>query len=160
MIRVVLIAPQIPQNTGSVGRLCAGQNLPLHLVRPLGFELSDRYLKRAGLDYWPHIRLAVHDSLDEVLELQGAGRPWFFTARGPDTGGVPSSPHWDVRFGPDDLLVFGREADGLPAHVKQRYDSSLVRIPHNGNIRSLNLATAVAVAVYEALRQQREGGRA
>ncbi len=146
-MRVVLVEPQIPQNTGSVGRLCAGHDVPLHLVGEIGFSLEDRYLKRAGLDYWPHIELTRHDSLDEVLG-QYEAPAWFFTARA-------ERSFWDVGFGPDDLLIFGREADGLPAEVKARYADRLVGIPHNGNIRSLNLATTVGVALYEALRQNR-----
>ena len=138
MMRVVLLEPQIPQNTGSIGRLCAGLDLPLHLVEPLGFELSDRYLKRAGLDYWPHIQLEVHPSLAELLTRYGQDRQvWFFSARA-------EREHWDVAYGPDDLLVFGREADGLPAHVKAEERRRLIRVPHNDNIRSLNLANAVS----------------
>ena len=157
-MHVALIAPQIPQNTGSVGRLCAGHDIPLHLVEPLGFELSDRYLKRAGLDYWPHIRLEIHPDLSALLERFDRDRVWFFTARSPQSGGLPSRVFWDVDFGADDLLVFGREADGLPEAVKQTYTERLVRVPHNTNIRSLNLATAVAVVVYEGLRQRRSRG--
>jgi tRNA (cytidine/uridine-2'-O-)-methyltransferase len=146
-MRIVLVEPQIPQNTGSVGRLCAGHDVPLHLVEPIGFQLTDKYLKRAGLDYWPHIQLKLHPSLDDVLQNYTAPR-WFFSARA-------ERDFWDVSFGPDDLLIFGREADGLPEWVKEQHQDRLVGIPHNGNIRSLNLATTVGVALYEALRQQR-----
>lgn len=151
MIQVVLVEPQIAPNTGSVGRLCAGIDVPLHLVRPLGFELSDRTLKRAGLDYWPHIRLAVHDSFDDVLSAFPSAPVWCFSARA-------ERAHWDVAFGPDDLLVFGREEDGLPPAILARFTDRRVAIPHNTNIRSLNLSNAVSIAVYEALRQGRERG--
>ncbi len=146
-MHVVLVEPQIPQNTGSIGRLCAGHDVCLHLIKPLGFELSDKYLKRAGLDYWPHIDLTVHETLAQALE-QLPGPAWFFSARA-------TRHHWDVTYGPDDVLVFGREADGLPEVMKARYADRLVKVPHNDNIRSLNLASTVAVVVYEALRQQR-----
>ena len=150
-MRVVLVEPQIAPNTGSVGRLCAGVDVPLHLVRPLGFELSDRTLKRAGLDYWPHIRLTVHDTFDEVTAAFPSSPVWCFSARAERT-------LWDVAFGPDDLLVFGREEDGLPPAIKEHFADRLVGIPHNANIRSLNLSNAVSIVVYEALRQGRERG--
>ena len=150
-MRIVLVEPQIPQNTGNIGRLCAGHGISLHLVEPLGFELSDRYLKRAGLDYWPHIDLHVHPSFDVVVEKhQGDGRVWFFSARA-------ERSFWSVSFGPDDLLVFGREADGLPEPLVQSAENSMLCVPHNDKIRSLNLANTVAVAAYEVLRQYRTG---
>ena len=148
MIEVVLVAPQIPQNTGSIGRLCAGHNIPLHLVEPLGFELSDRYLKRAGLDYWPHINLTVHPDLNAVLNQKTGINPWFFSARA-------DRSFWDVDFSPGDLVVFGCEAEGLPEQIKSDWADNLCTIPHNDNIRSLNLSNAVSVVTYEALRQMR-----
>lgn len=147
MVNVVLVEPQIPQNTGSVGRLCAGHQIPLHLIRPLGFSLDDRYLKRAGLDYWPHIDLHLHDSLPELL-AQAPGQPWFFSARA-------ERDYWDVEFDPEDLLIFGREADGLPKELLAASPERVLRVPHNDKIRSLNLATTVGIVVYEALRQRR-----
>jgi tRNA (cytidine/uridine-2'-O-)-methyltransferase len=148
MIRIVLVAPQIPQNTGSIGRLCAGLNIPLLLVEPLGFELSDRYLKRAGLDYWPHIQLTVYPRLQDVWDEFPASTPWLLSARA-------QRSFWDVQFGPDDLLVFGQETKGLPAAAKDRWPERLITVPHNDNIRSLNLANTVSVVTYEALRQLR-----
>ena len=147
-MRIVLVEPQSPQNTGSIGRLCAGSDVPLHLVEPLGFELSDRYLKRAGLDYWPHIQLTVHPNLEDVLDQFPDAPLWFFSARA-------TTAYWDVRYGADDLLIFGREADGLPAAVKERFAGRLLKVPHNDNIRSLNLANTASVVLYEAMRQRR-----
>jgi tRNA (cytidine/uridine-2'-O-)-methyltransferase len=120
--------------------------MPLHLVRPLGFELTDKYLKRAGLDYWPHIELTVHDNLDEVLSLGAVSNSWFLSARA-------EKSIWDVSFGPDDLLVFGCETKGLPRATVEEHREQLVAIPHNDNIRCLNLANSVSIVVYEALRQ-------
>ena len=150
-MRIVLVAPQIPQNTGSIGRLCAGHDIPLHLVEPLGFELSDRYLKRAGLDYWPHIDLTVHSDLNEVLNAYPKGNHWYLSARA-------TQSFWDVNFCENDLLIFGCEGTGLPNSVKLTAGNQLIGIPHNDNIRSLNLAQAASVVVYEALRQIQLGG--
>jgi tRNA (cytidine/uridine-2'-O-)-methyltransferase len=147
-MRIVLVAPEIPQNTGNVGRLCAGHDVELHLVEPLGFSLDDRYLKRAGLDYWPHIRLTVHPSFDDVIAQFPRSPVWCFSARATRT-------FWDVTYGPDDLLVFGRESTGLPAEVLDRYPERQLSIPHGPNIRSLNMANAVSVALYEVVRQSR-----
>lgn len=146
-MRVVLVEPQIPQNTGSIGRTCAGQEIPLHLVEPLGFQITDKQVRRAGLDYWPHVQLQIHPTLDDVLSQYDAPA-WFFSARA-------TRPYWDVSFGPDDLLVFGREADGLSDDLRIKNEDRLLCVPHNANIRSLNLSNAVSVVVYEALRQQR-----
>jgi tRNA (cytidine/uridine-2'-O-)-methyltransferase len=148
MMRVVLVAPQIPPNTGSVGRMCAGNDIPLHLVEPLGFSLTDKYLKRAGLDYWPHIDLSVHPSFDEVSTLFPTSPCWFFSARAERT-------LWDVSFGGNELLVFGSETKGLPADLIEGHQDRILTIPHNNNIRSLNLATAVAIVTYEVFRQTR-----
>jgi len=145
-MRIVLVAPQIPQNTGSIGRLCAGHNIPLHLVEPLGFELSDKYLKRAGLDYWPHIELQVHPDLSDVLDIFPNANKWFLSARA-------TQSFWDVTYEQGDVLIFGCEASGLPDDVKAKAGDRLIGIPHNHNIRSLNLAQAASVVTYEALRQ-------
>ena len=149
-MRIVLVAPQIPQNTGSIGRLCAGNDIPLHLVEPLGFELSDRYLKRAGLDYWPHIDLTVHPTLNHVLDAFPEDNRWFLSARA-------TQSFWQVEFQTNDMLIFGCEGSGLPDEVKATAGERLIGIPHNSNIRSLNLAQAASVVVYEALRQTLPG---
>ena len=146
-MHIVLVAPQIPQNTGSIGRLCAGHDIPLHLVKPLGFQLSDRYLKRAGLDYWPHIKLQVHETLEAVYSAFPEAPRWYLSARATRT-------FWDVEFRTGDLLIFGCESSGLPPTAKAEAGDRLIGVPHSNNIRSLNLAQAASVVVYEALRQQ------
>lgn len=139
--------PEIPPNTGNVSRTCVVTGSRLHLVRPLGFSLEDRYLRRAGLDYWPGLDLAVHDSWAQCLEALGGRRLWLFTGRG-------GRPHVGVPFGREDALVFGRESTGLPDAIREAYPTRLVRLPMLPGWRSLNLSNAVAIAVYEALRQQ------
>lgn len=146
-LHVVLVNPEIPQNTGSVARLCAGARAWLHLVEPLGFVLSDRYLKRAGLDYWPGVRLSVHPSLEALEAVLPLERTWAFTKQAEQL-------HTDVRYPDGAVLVFGRETRGLDQAFVERHAERLVRIPTSSEIRSLNLANSVAVGVYEVLRQQ------
>lgn len=150
-MNVVLVYPEIPQNTGSIGRLTAAFGARLHLVQPLGFKLEDRYLKRAGLDYWHLVDLTVHPDVEacfEALEAEVPGRPLaerlrLFTARrGPAIR--------DVAFAPDDVLVFGRESDGLPPALLDAHPGRHVRIPVREGVRSINLANAVAIAMYAA----------
>ncbi len=144
-MRIVLVNPLIPPNTGSVGRLCAATNTPLWLVEPLGFSLEDKYLKRAGLDYWPWIDLHVTSSLEEALDVPG--RAWLFTAHA-------TRSHTAVTYGSDDALVLGTETTGLPDDLLRARPDDWVRIPmENPNIRSLNLAQCAAVALFEARRQ-------
>ncbi len=147
-MHVVLVEPLIPPNSGNIGRLCAGHQISLHLVEPLGFSLDDKHMKRAGLDYWKHIDLHLHPNFDDVIEKHGTGTPWLFSTHA-------SRSFWDVQYGPDDLLVFGQETKGLSQEIKTQYSENLVTLPHNTNIRSMNLANTVAVAVYEARRQNR-----
>ncbi len=147
-MKIVLVHPLIPQNTGSIGRVCAATDTELVLVEPLGFSLDDRYLKRAGLDYWPWIRLTVAASWQEVLPP--AAPAWLFTTH------ATRSFH-DVEYQSDDLLVFGRETTGLPDELVQSFPAErCLKIPiDNPNVRSLNLAQCAAVALYEARRQAR-----
>jgi len=145
-LHVVLVAPEIPGNTGSIGRLCAGANLWLHLVRPLGFELDNRYLKRAGLDYWPHVNLCVHDSFEAIKQTFGRDRLWLFSKKA-------DRLYTDATYLPGAVLVFGRETRGLDETLLDHYADRCVRIPITDKIRSLNLANACSIAVYEALRQ-------
>ncbi len=143
-MKVVLVNPQIPPNTGSIGRLCAANDIELVLVEPLGFSLEDRYLKRAGLDYWPWIKVTITDDWRKAVE---GGRPWLFTAH------AERSYH-QVEYAPDDLLVFGQEDAGLADEILQWRPEQQVRIPMpNTKVRSLNLAQCAAIAVYEARRQ-------
>lgn len=145
-MRIILVNPLIPQNTGSIGRLCAATGTRLVLVEPLGFSLEDRYLKRAGLDYWPWIDLDVVP--DWSAALAGCpGRPWLFTAGA-------TRDYTDVEYHPDDALVFGTETTGLPPEVLTEHPERQLRIPmDNPRIRSLNLAQCAAIALYEARRQ-------
>lgn len=147
-MRIVLVHPEIPGNTGSVGRLCAATDTPLWLVEPLGFSLEDRYLKRAGLDYWPWIDLTVVDHWTRALDPAAAGRAWLFTARA-------TRPYTDADFAPGDALVFGCESVGLPAEVLDAFPvEQRLRIPLTTRfVRSLNLAQCAAIALYEARRQ-------
>jgi tRNA (cytidine/uridine-2'-O-)-methyltransferase len=147
-LHVVLIEPEIPPNTGSIGRLCLGTGCRLHLVKPLGFSIDEKAVRRAGLDYWKHVDLAVHESFEEVLERL-AGRSFVFTSA---REGVPYTVHRFVR---GEVLVFGRESTGLPERFHERYAGQFIRIPTPGPIRSLNLANAASVVVYEGLRQLR-----
>lgn len=145
-LHVVLVHPEIPQNTGSIARLCAGARVWLHLVEPLGYVLEDRYLKRAGLDYWPGVRLSVHRSLDALEPLLPTGRTAMFTKRA-------QRRYLDVEYQPGHALVFGCETRGLPPELLDRHEDCLVRIPTSSEVRSLNLSNSVAIGVYEALRQ-------
>lgn len=145
-LHLVLVHPEIPGNTGNIGRLCAGANTWLHLVKPLGFDLDDRYLKRAGLDYWPHVRLCVHDSFAEIEELFPAERLFFFSKKS-------SRCYTEAKWRPGSVLVFGKETKGLSSALRERYGERLYRIPITDNVRSLNLSNACAVALYEAMRQ-------
>jgi len=150
MFNVVLVEPEIPPNTGNVGRLCLATKSTLHLVRPLGFSLDDRQLKRAGLDYWDEVDLKVWDSLDLLLkEKRPDDRHFFVTTK-------TKRAYWEVKFQPGDFLIFGRETKGLPESVLSAHVSDCITIPMEG-ARSLNLATAVGIVLYEAIRQQHLG---
>jgi tRNA (cytidine/uridine-2'-O-)-methyltransferase len=146
-MHVVLIEPEIPQNTGSIARVCAGTATDLHLVGRLGFSLADRYLKRAGLDYWPAVRLHLWASLPELREAAGPAAPFYFYSS------HARRLYTEVRHSEGDYLVFGRETVGLPGELLEREQERTFVIPHAPTIRSLNLANAVSVVLYEALRQ-------
>lgn len=145
---VVLVHPEIPQNTGNVGRSCVATGAALHLVRPLGFSLDDKFLKRSGLDYWDHLDVTIHDSLRGFLASPVGGRPVFLFSR------FARKSFWDAAFPSDAVLVFGSETEGLPVPLKRKFASRLYRIPTEGPVRSLNLATAVGIVLFEALRQR------
>jgi tRNA (cytidine/uridine-2'-O-)-methyltransferase len=147
MLHVILFRPEIPPNTGNVIRLCANTGAALHLIRPLGFELDDARLRRAGLDYHEYARVAVHDDLTHCLDAIGAPRVFAFTTRG-------RVAHVDARFADGDALLFGCETAGLPAEVLETIPAEQrLRLPMRPDSRSLNLSNTVAVAVYEAWRQ-------
>ena len=146
-LHAVLVRPEIPHNTGAIGRTCVALGGDLALVRPLGFALSDEYVRRAGLDYWQHLRLAVYDNWDDYLARAKPGRMVFLSTKG-------GRSLYDTAFEPGDALVFGSESAGLPEPFYERYRDALVRIPMPGpHARSLNLANAASIALYEAYRQ-------
>jgi len=148
LFNVVLIEPEIPPNTGNIGRLCLATQSTLHLVKPLGFSLGDRELRRAGLDYWEEVRVQLWDSFDALRRAQPAGaRSLFLTTKS-------KRPYYEVKFEKDDFLVFGRETKGLPEDLLAANPDNCMTIPMHGT-RSLNLATAVAIVLFEAVRQQR-----
>ncbi len=157
MPRVVLYQPEIPPNTGNVARSCAATCTELHLLEPLGFEINDRSLKRAGLDYWPWVSLTRHSSWEAFLvHRQGIGGRLLALSR------HATAPYHRLQYEPDDWLLFGRETTGLPAELLEQADQRLTipmpgSIDRGGGVRSLNLATAVGVVLFEALRQLEMG---
>ena len=151
MFNVVLVEPEIPPNTGNIGRLCLATRSTLHLVRPLGFSTDDRTLRRAGLDYWPEVNLCYWDSLGELQAAQAPVARYFYLTTKSDR------PYHAVRFQAGDFLVFGRETKGLSEALLRANADRLLTIPMHGT-RSLNLATAVAIVLFEAVRQQGQNG--
>ena len=147
MFNVVLIEPEIPPNTGNVGRLCLATRSTLHLVKPLGFSLDDRQLRRAGLDYWNDVPLQVWNSFDALQKAQANSTSYFFLTT------KTKRPYYNAKFRENDFLVFGRETKGLPEHLLAANAGHCITIPMQGT-RSLNLATAVAIVLFEAVRQQ------
>ncbi len=144
---IVLMEPQIPNNTGNIGRLGVATHSRLHLIHPLGFELTDARVKRAGLDYWPELELEEHASLEDwFLKVEDPSRVFFFSARA-------EKSFYDLELKPGDSLVFGREADGLSPEIQERFRDQLVTIPFPGKVRSFNLANAVSMALGEGMRQ-------
>ena len=146
-MNVVLVEPEIPQNVGNIARTCVLTGTPLHLVRPLGFSLEDRYLKRAGLDYWSYLTLHLYDSFEEFAIKNKEKRFRPSTVRS-------SSLYHQVNYQREDYLMFGKETKGLDPDIIEKYKEFSIRIPMTGPPRSLNLSNAVAVVLYEALRQQ------
>lgn len=144
---IVLVEPEIPPNTGSIARLCGATDTVLHLVRPLGFSTDDKQLKRAGLDYWEHVQIVYWDNLETFLAAQDERRLHFLSKKA-------SRRYTEVRYQPGDYLVFGKETKGLPPEILRLYADRCASIPMtNPNIRSINLAMAAAVVLYEAIRQ-------
>ena len=144
---IVLVEPQIPNNTGNIGRLCVATKSRLHLIAPLGFEITDSRVKRAGLDYWKDLEICYHDSFWAWYEtVEDKSRVFFFTAR-------TDASFYKVNLKGGDYLVFGKEADGLSNEITQEFKEQLVTIPFPGKVRSFNLANAVAIAAMEGIRQ-------
>ena len=145
---IVLVEPEIPPNTGSIARLCGATDCTLHLVQPLGFSLDDKYMKRAGLDYWKHVSICHWQSLDEFLEAQDESKLKFFTTK-------TTRPYTEAAYNPGDFLLFGKETKGLPDEIRSSYAELCFTLPMtNPHIRSLNLAMTAGIVLYEALRQQ------
>lgn len=152
LFNVVLIEPEIPQNTGNIGRTCVGTRSDLHIVGKMGFEISDKNLKRAGLDYWQHLTWTHHPDIETWKEkVSNSTRVFYFTTKA-------TRSFYDVKFQQGDWLVFGKETKGLDEDILRQNPEQMVTIPILGPIRSLNVATAVTVVLYEALRQLQVGG--
>ncbi len=151
LFHVVLHEPEIPNNTGNIGRTCVATGTALHLVGPLGFDTDEKACRRAGLDYWPRLIVREHESWEGYLQAERPGSLWLFTTKA-------TRPYFDVRFKAGDHLVFGKETAGLPPSVLDRHPERQLVIPMSPGERSLNVATAVCAVVYEGLRQLRERG--
>jgi tRNA (cytidine/uridine-2'-O-)-methyltransferase len=147
MLNVVLYNPEIPQNTGNIGRTCVLTDSRLHIIRPTGFEITDKNVRRAGLDYWPFLELHMYDSFDELREKYQDARFFFSTTKG-------SVPYTEVEYRDEDFIVFGRESSGLPDSIRDGNYGTNIRVPMiESSTRSLNLSNTVAIVVYEAKRQ-------
>ncbi|MGB5554198.1 MAG: tRNA (cytidine(34)-2'-O)-methyltransferase [Flavobacteriaceae bacterium] len=143
---IVLIAPEIPNNTGNIGRLALATGSQLHLVKPFGFELSDKRLKRAGLDYWQHLNVTIYENVDAFFSMHKDKNMAFFSSHG-------ETDHWSIPYKDHMFLIFGKESEGLSHELLQKYAAHLYKIPlYSEHIRSLNLANAVSIAVYEGLK--------
>jgi len=146
MFNIVLIEPQIPPNTGNIGRMCVNLGATLHLVKPLGFDISDKAIKRAGLDYWENLDLVVWDSLEDFLQNNPTDKMYFATTK-------TDNLYWDAKFEVGDFLIFGSETKGIPEWLLKENLDKCITIPMGSKGRSLNLATSVGIVTYEALRQ-------
>ena len=147
MLNIVLVEPEIPMNTGNIARTCAATRSRLHLIKPLGFDISDKAVKRAGLDYWHMVDLHVYENVEDFFARTGARDLWLATAKA-------SKPYTEAEFHDGCFLVFGKETAGLPEPLKAAFPQRCIRIPIREGARCLNLANSVAVLAFEALRQQ------
>ncbi len=143
---IVLVEPEIPPNTGNIARLCAATNTKLHLVHPLGFEINDSKLKRAGLDYWHLLDIEEYENWEDFYSKHNKENFWLISTRG-------ERNIWDVEFNPGDYLIFGSETKGLNENILNANKDRVISIPMNGKTRSLNLSTAVGIVLYEAMRR-------
>ena len=143
---IVLVNPEIPNNTGNIGRLCLASNSNLHLIKPLGFELTDAKLKRAGLDYWQHLSVSIYENLDDFMKVHNNKNLIYFSSHA-------TKNHWSIPFKDEMFFVFGKESVGLPKLITERNTERLYKIPmYSQHIRSLNLANAVSIVTYEGLK--------
>lgn len=146
-LNIVLFEPEIPNNTGNIGRLALASGSKLHLVKPFGFELSDSRLKRAGLDYWQHLDVTIYESIEDFFRIQNDKEYVFFSSHG-------HKSHWEISYKDNLFLIFGKESVGLPKPLLETNKNHLYKIPlYSDHIRSLNLANAVSVVIYEGIRQ-------
>lgn len=146
MFNIVLHEPEIPQNTGNIARTCSVAGCALHIIKPMGFEIDDKKLKRAGLDYWHELNITYYENTEEFFEKHKNDTIYFFTTKAPKC-------YTEITFKDGDYMMFGKETAGIPEHILKSKLENCVRIPMRENLRSLNLSNSVAVAVYEALRQ-------
>lgn len=145
-MNIILHQPEIPANTGNIGRTCVATNTVLHLIEPLGFRLNEKEIKRAGMDYWEHLDVRRYVNFEEFLELNPGAKIYMATTKAKKT-------YTEVEFGPDDFIMFGKESAGIPEEILVDYEETCIRIPMLPNIRSLNLSNSVSIVLYEALRQ-------
>ena len=146
-VNIVLVEPEIPQNTGNIVRTCAATGTRLHIVKPMGFEIDDKKLKRAGLDYWHFLNIQYYENLDDFFQKNKDGRFFYLSSKAP-------SSYTEVSYKDNDFLLFGKETKGLPEKLLMEHPERAVRIPMISSARCLNLSNSVAIVVYEALRQQ------
>lgn len=145
-MNIVLLEPEIPQNTGNIGRTCCATGTRLHLIEPMGFRINEKNLRRAGMDYWKDLDVTIYDSFEEFKQKNPNAKIWMATTKAPKR-------YTDVEFGPDDYVMFGKESAGIPEEILVKNQEMAIRIPMNPEIRSLNLSNSVAIVLYEALRQ-------
>ena len=145
-MHIVLHQPEIPGNTGNIGRTCVATGTPLHLIEPLGFRIDEKSIRRAGMDYWHRLDVRRYTNFEEFLERNPKARIWMATTKA-------RNAYTEVAYGPEDYIMFGKESAGIPEEILVQHEESCIRIPMRPDIRSLNLSNAVAVVLYEALRQ-------
>ena len=146
-MNIVLLEPEIPQNTGNIGRTCFATGTRLHLIEPMKFVINDKNLKRAGMDYWKDLDVTIYDSYKDFCEKNPDAKIWYATTKAP-------KKYTDVEYGPNDYIMFGKESAGIPEEILVEHKANCVRIPMNEGIRSLNIANSVAIMLFESLRQQ------
>lgn len=146
-MHIILHQPEIPANTGNIGRTCVATGTSLHLIEPLGFRLNEKEIKRAGMDYWEHLDVTRYMNFEEFKALHPQAKIWMATTKAKQV-------YTDVTFGSEDFIMFGKESAGIPEEILVAYEESCIRIPMLSQIRSLNLSNSVAIVLYEALRQQ------
>lgn len=150
-MQIVLHQPEIPANTGNIGRTCVATGTPLHLIEPLGFRLDEKAIKRAGMDYWEHLDVHTYVNYEDFVQKNPGAKIWYATTKA-------KKCYTEVAFGPNDFFMFGKESAGIPEEILVDNEETCIRIPMCGEIRSLNLSNSVAIVLYEALRQNGFGG--